>query len=341
MRLRKWLTSFALAAFAATAHAAPLETPIEHRRPADQTFLTIPEWFLVFSPEEYATSLKPATRRPSSFPFFAHIGQFWKSYHDIAGECAALPANVGYHVMITVIGISTTAEYALKGVYEGVVGHFTELVAGSADTGEDRLGAKVAQNYVDFIKVRPWYEFDFVTPLHQLWEMPATSDGSILRKWERRYMLTSEYAVKAGYAKLIEFGTRSSYAVPIEKTLTIVHPRPDQEGASLPNNTHILARDKTYILLDLPRLQAFSDAAIAVANAGFDFDEVAGNRNEILITFVGAGEPPSGGREIYRQQILTQLGKWRYAIAYKVSILGKVLRTQSGAQTRIEHIYDY
>ena len=31
-------------------------------------------------------------------------------------------------------------------------------------TEEDRLGARVAQDYVDFIRVRPWYEFDFVAP---------------------------------------------------------------------------------------------------------------------------------------------------------------------------------
>ena len=29
-------------------------TPVEDRRPPDQTFLTYPEWFLVFSPAEYA-----------------------------------------------------------------------------------------------------------------------------------------------------------------------------------------------------------------------------------------------------------------------------------------------
>jgi hypothetical protein len=65
-------------------------------------------------------------------------------------------------------------------VYEGVVGRFTELVAGRADTPEDRLGAKVAQDYVDFIKLRPWYEFDFMTPAKALWNQPsgATSFGA-------------------------------------------------------------------------------------------------------------------------------------------------------------------
>ena len=161
--MKRWIAGL-LALITVSAGAAPLATPVADHRPADQTYLTVPEWFLVFSPEEYARALSPTTRSPSAFPFAGHIGQFWQSYRDAAAECAPLPANGGYHVMIAVIGVSTTVEYALKGVYEGVVGRSTELVAGRADTPEDRLGAKVAQDYVDFIKVRPWYEFDFATP---------------------------------------------------------------------------------------------------------------------------------------------------------------------------------
>ena len=58
--------------------------------------------------------------------------------------------------MISVIGVSTTVEYGFKGICEGVVGKFTEVVAAKADTSEDRIGARVAQHYVDFIKVRLW-----------------------------------------------------------------------------------------------------------------------------------------------------------------------------------------
>ena len=34
--------------------AVPVVTPEEHRRGPEQTFLTLPEWFLVHSPAEYA-----------------------------------------------------------------------------------------------------------------------------------------------------------------------------------------------------------------------------------------------------------------------------------------------
>jgi hypothetical protein len=331
--VRGWIAGL-LALVSVSAGAAPLATPVADRRPADQTYLTVPEWFLVFSPEEYARALAPATRSPSAFPFTGHIGQFWQSYRDVAAECAPLPANGGYHVMIAVIGISTTVEYTLKGVYEGVVGRFTELVAGHADTPEDRLGAKVAQDYVDFIKVRPWYEFDFATPAKALWSLPGS--GSLVRRWERRYVLTSEYLVKAGYAKLIEMGTRSSYDVPIERTLAIVRAPAE---AKLPADTKLIAKDGDRWLLDAPRRQAFQDAAIALARKGVVFEEIAGNRREILVTLVAAQQPPPGGRTIYTQPILTQPGLTRYAVAYPVNRLADVVRMMPDGE--IEHVYDY
>lgn len=331
--MKGWIAGL-LALVATSAGAAPLATPPADRRPADQTYLTVPEWFLVFSPEEYARSLKPPSRSPSAFPFAGHIGQFWQSYRDVASECAPLPENAGYHVMIAVIGVSTTVEYALKGIYEGVVGQFTELVADGADTPEDRLGAKVAQDYVDFIKVRPWYEFDFLTPASQLWRLPA--DGNIVRRWERRYVLSSEYLVKAGYAKLIELGTRSSYDVPIERTVAIVRAPAD---VGLPRDTKLLAQDGEQWLVDAPRRQAFQDAAIPLARQGAEFEEIAGNRGEILVTLVAPRHPPMGGRIIYTQPILTQPGLTRYAVAYPIQRLAGVLReTPSG---HVEHLYDY
>src|SRR5258708_5753727 len=53
-------------------------TPSEYRRPAEFTFLTTPEWFLVWSSDEYADFM--ADRPPSEFPFRGHLEQFWQGY---------------------------------------------------------------------------------------------------------------------------------------------------------------------------------------------------------------------------------------------------------------------
>ena len=43
--------------------------PPEHVRGVEQTYLTFPEWFLVFSPDEYAAFTKD--HPPSEFPSWA------------------------------------------------------------------------------------------------------------------------------------------------------------------------------------------------------------------------------------------------------------------------------
>src|SRR5205814_6612543 len=127
---------------------------------------TYPEWFLVHSPAEYADYV--TTHTPTHFPFLRHIGQFWSSYAAVTRATRRYPFNGGYHLMIVVIGVSTTIEYAIRGAYETLFGRVSECTC-SGLTDEDRYGARVAQQYVDFIRVRPWYEFDFAHALRGLW----------------------------------------------------------------------------------------------------------------------------------------------------------------------------
>ena len=162
--------------------AAPVAPP-EHRRGEEQTFLTYPEWFLVHSPAEYAAYVKD--RPPSDFPYFGHIGQLWRSYAAVTKATREYPPNLGYHVMIMVIATSTTVEYALHSAYETVVGRLAELSRTRGMTDEDRYAARIAQDYVDFIRVQPWYEYDFVAKLDGLWRETGLVGPDMLRKGER------------------------------------------------------------------------------------------------------------------------------------------------------------
>ena len=46
-----------------------------------------------------------------------------------------------------------------------MIGRLSELAAPRRLSEEDRYAAKVAQDYVDFIRDQPWYEYDFATKL--------------------------------------------------------------------------------------------------------------------------------------------------------------------------------
>lgn len=156
------------------------KTPKESIRPADQTFLTFPEWYLVFSPEEQAQYFKNYTA--TSFPFMSHTRQIWESYHIVNEQIKDnFPTNTGYHFMIGVIGTSASLEYAVKSWYETIIGRLTDT--NQVITSEDRFNAKFAQDYVDFIKDRPWYEFDFKKQLVSFWFETSFLEVIFLGKW--------------------------------------------------------------------------------------------------------------------------------------------------------------
>ena len=85
-----------------------------YKRGEEQSFLTVPEWYIVFNSEEYARHLK--ARRPSAFPYFRSIREYWHVSGGVRRETRArYPSNWGYDLMLAVIGSSFTVENAVKG----------------------------------------------------------------------------------------------------------------------------------------------------------------------------------------------------------------------------------
>ena len=317
--------------------------PEADRRGEDQTFLTYPEWFLVYSPDEYAQYLA-ADRAPSRFPYVGHLCQFWQSYRALSAHVEGrYPFNGEYHTMIAVIGVSTTVEYGIKAGYELLVGRVTEATRGDAPTPEDLLAAEVARDYVDFLDRQPWYEYDYGARLAQLWSDTPWTGPDMLRKWERRYFLTSEFAAKAVYAKLIGFGAASSFDKPKPETVALVAGLP--AGAPLPPDTRMIRADDEGLLLALPRYQPFTSAALSLAGQGGRFVEIAGNRGTILVTALAPADwqPPAAWSEptLFRQPVLTQPERQRIAVAVPVAALDERIRALSTAPLELEHIYDY
>lgn len=321
--------------------ATELHVPQADRRGAEQTYLTFPEWFLVFSPDEYAQWLR--AHSPSGFPFFAHIGQFWNAYsHVIAATRGRYPFNGEYHTMICVIGVSTTIEYSIKGTYDTLIGRLTELISPPNATAEDRLATRVEQDYVDFIRVRPWYEFDFAKPLKRLWTGTPMWGPHPLRKWERRYALTTEWLVKGLYGWLLGKATHSAYAPPKPTTMAVVTGWPDKGISGLPE-LQVLRNSGKETLVALPRYQAFTRYAQMLARGGMRFVEIAGNRGTILVSIVApANVPiPEGTRQLFQQPILTQPGRERRVLEVPVARLGDVLNFYAADAAEVEHVFDY
>ena len=289
-------------------------------RPADQTFLTFPEWYLVFSPEEQANYFKDKTS--SSFPYMKHTAQIWESYSIVNNQIKGnFPTNDSYHFMIWVIGSSASVEYSLKALYETLVGRITDT--DFAITEEDKFNARFTQDYVSFIKDRPWYEFDFKTPLKSLWTTTSFFDKNFIRKIERKYLLTTELSVKYVYGKLIGIGTKKVYEQALPTTAVIIN-----------NNA----------LVNLPRYHQFSKAILNLAKDGNQFKEIAGNNSAILLSVLVPSENIGYYKQaqtIFEQPLASNLSIKRIVIAVPVTELDELLRELEIKKVIIEHVFDY
>ncbi|MFK2892903.1 hypothetical protein ISS98_17295 [Dyella flagellata] len=335
----------AVAATVATAGVLPAESavPPDARRGAEQTLLTFPEWYLVHSPAEYARIVQA---QPSHvFPFLQQIGQLWSSYATVSREQIRehYPLNPGYHVMIWVIASSTTVEYALRSAYENSIGRASWLLGGRKLTDEDRYAARAAQEYVDFIRQQPWYLFDFTSRLRHLWTDVPLSGPCLLRKWERRYVLTTEYAVKAVYAKLIEKATRAAYTPALMTTDVVVDHLPENWKAP-PEVTLIQRLSNGRALLALPRYYDFRIAATALARQDIRLEDIAGNASTILVSVWVRGtgpEPPGNWRLLFEQPLTMPAQTRRLALLVPVRQLSKFLVDAPAKGMTVEHVYDY
>jgi hypothetical protein len=243
--------------------------------------------------------------------------------------------------MIMVIGGSTTVEYGLRAAYENTVGRISWATSNGELTAEDRYGAQAAQEYVDFIRREPWYLFDFWSRLKGLWATTPSSGPNMIRKWERRYALTTEYAIKAVYGKLIKLATSAAYDTALMNTQVVV----DRAPAQLPGDVKLVrALADGREVLDLPRYYGFRIAATELANAGATLQDIAGNTSVILVTvWLDADQSPlpAGARVLFEQPLLTMPGKKRVALVLPVSGLSSFLRHAEESGVRVEHVYDY
>jgi hypothetical protein len=317
-------------------------TPTEYQRAGDQTFLTYPEWFLVFSPAEQATYFK--TKTTTSFPYEQHVEQFWDSYVALSNEIAPyFPYNKQYHTMIKVIGYSTLMEYRGKLLYEGSIGRLSDLIP-SKMTAEDQFYAAYTQRYVDFIQKEPWYLYSFLKELRLLWTKTTCLEWNWIRKIERRFFISGELLFKAFYGFLLGLGTKSAYGVAAPVTAVLIDHLPDQLKNSNSEITLIEVLSSETTLVTLPRYAAFNPALRTLVNAGVSIQEIAGNRSAILLTIVVASNWKASSpfvKIIFKQTIATDKNKQRILLAALVPNLSTVIIALEQEGIEIEHLFDY
>ncbi len=94
----------------------------------------------------------------------------------------------------------------------------------------------------------------------------------------------------------------------------------------------------------MPRYEAFTRHALALARQGAKFREIAGNRTVILVTALVPRAwqgTPGASRVLFTQDILTDPSTRRVALVVPVDSLSVALNELSAPPLRVEHVYDY
>src|SRR6478609_3708035 len=121
-------SSGAAAANAPAVTLAAIDEP-GYRRKQNNTFFTFPEWYIVYSFEDFGRFLDRSSE--SHFNYLGHIFGFWRSFCTI--NQAVPPSDeslADVKTMIYVIGISYSTEYAIKGLYENTIGRVFDWTPG-------------------------------------------------------------------------------------------------------------------------------------------------------------------------------------------------------------------
>lgn len=310
-----------------------------YQRPEDATFLTYPEWSIVYAAREYADHVED--RWPSEFPYWAYIARYWRDYAIVARATADYPVNVQNHVMLVVIGTSHTLEHVIEWAYEHSLGLATSLIAGEP-VAEDRMRARVAAEYAAFLDQVPWYRFDYSGKRRALWAQPAAPGIGAIRSWERRLGLGLAYTVKQAYADLISAGLSATS----DPALLDIHVwAKGSVGPSLfgePDSALELDFGENGAIFVTKRYQAFTDLVPRLVDDGVRFVEIGGN-DLILVTFLSTDPvaAPAGSANLFAYAIPAEDRRWRTGIVVPVYRLHEVIPALAEADATLEHVYDY
>jgi hypothetical protein len=314
----------------------------DYYRPESKTYLTLPEWYIVYSTDEYADFI--AEDSSSDFPYFRAVGQYWQSYVDVCNEIRGrYPFNGDSQFTLAFIGLSFTAENMLKGAYEGTVGRLTDWISSDTPTEEEVYAAQVAKEYGQFMHEIPWYFFPFKEKLQGLWSQTSLWGPDPIRKWERKLALTIEYGGKFLYGSFTNLGAKATYGgADVEKIYAVTGGVVDDMLSSDIEVANVI--DDQRQLLRITRFEYFSDTVPGLLERGVIFDEIAGN-HEILFTLLGPQDADYSfeyGDYLFDLPILTQPGQTRAAVKVRVGDIAQFFEElKTRENIRFEHMYDY
>jgi hypothetical protein len=325
---------------AAPATALPAIDEKGYRRKLDNTFFTFPEWYIVYSFEDFGRFLDRDSE--SHFNYLGHILGFWRSFCTINRAVPATESRTEVKTMIYIIGVSYSIEYAIKGAYENTIGRVFEWIRGDKRTPQDDYARAVLQDYAAFLYTVPWYKYPFREKLNGFMAI-STPTPSTARTIERGFALGSEYAIKIGYAALIQKLLDASSDDEPRDIMFVVATLPPEVLAKEPRIRPVRALSPQWQLVQTPRYKDFTEIVQGLLDRGISLAEIAGNR-EIMITVIApksAALDVKDATELFSLNLDAKPGFRRAGLKARIDRLVDINRELKARGASIEHFYDY
>ena len=328
------------AASAAPSVSLPAIDEPGYRRKLNNTFFTFPEWYIVYSFEDFGRFLDRGNE--SQFDYLGHIFGFWRSFCTINRAVPATESRTDVKTMIYIIGVSFSIEYAIKGLYENTIGRVFEWIRGDKRTPQDDYARAVLQDYAAFLYTIPWYKYPFREKLNGFMAI-STPTPSTARTIERGFALGSEYFIKIGYAALIQKMLDASSDDEPRDIMFVVATLPPEVLAKEPRIKPVRALNAQWQLVQTPRYKDFSEILLGLLDRGVPIAEIAGNR-EIMITVIApkaAALNIKDATELFSLDLDAKPGFRRAGLKARIDRLVDINRELKARGASIEHFYDY
>ena len=321
---------------------APLVDDRGYTRRESDSYLSFPEWHIVYAYEDLAGVLRQGN--PSDFAYGRQIVGFWSNLCTLTRVVTAREkVGTDTKVMLYTIGWSFTIELAIKAAYENTIGRLFEWLRGERPTLEDTFVARDMQAYAEFLHQTPWYQYPFASRLADFWRRTPWRGEHWPRKLERRLSVTLEYATKAVYGAVIGYASNATLGAADLEIYTIFVGLDGGDQVREPQLRVVRELGGRRTLVSTPRYQAYSDLLVRLARRGRNVAEIAGNRR-ILITVlapVGPRSPLPGTSELFEVAIQARPDRRRLGLDVAVEQLGATIRALEAGGATIEHVYDY
>jgi len=313
----------------------PLITDPKFRRQEANTYLTYPEWHIVYAYDGLAETLKAGDEY--QFDYVHSVNGFWASTCKLMKMADAHGgADQATRIMIYTIGASFDLEMGLKAAYEETLGRLFAMMRGPQKTPQDEEALKMAVDYSAFLRQTPWYKYDFDKANQALWAAPVSDP---VRGWERRLALGGEWKAKTYYAKAITAAVDATGQADL--TIRSVVTGLDDTALKAISNVTVVSDSAGGVVIETPRYDIFTHVLAAITAKGGLVREIAGNDDVMVSVTIPADANYGGPGEVIAEMDRDGFQTKRLLLNLKVAELAALFKVMSIGDPGIEHVFDY